>query len=52
MDLINWTFNAIDKMFSTKRQASGEPFRQESQENDEDIHNGFMITGFMLFGIG
>ncbi len=45
MDLINWSLNAIDTIFSTRSLGSGEP--------DKDIYLfGTMITGLLLIGLG
>ncbi len=45
MDLINWSLNAIDTIFSTRSLGSGEPV--------EDIYLfGTMITGLLLIGLG
>ena len=76
MDLVSWSLNAIDQIFSKMRGGKGDPncpegthaagYVQDSWsrwrlscqaplfiEDTEDVYIfGFMITGFLLFGVG
>ncbi len=57
MDLINWSLNAIDTIFSTRKWGSGKPVCPDGTfaagYNIEDIYLfGTMITGLLLIGLG
>ncbi|KAK5605284.1 hypothetical protein CRENBAI_014255 [Crenichthys baileyi] len=76
MDLVSWSLNATDQIFSTEGQGKGEPscpdgtffsgytmnswqkwrivcLTMMSVKDVEDMYiRGYLITGFLLFGVG